>query len=1032
MSGNTNPNFSIRADDGGLPGETVLYTLTTSTAITGSWNLVTFTTGDQTTLHPNTTYWLHAANTGTTRMNLRNTDSNDEDTESNVGWQISNNRYVRTGDGTWDQQLIGKTRMQINGHAIQQKEIIKLGGNGSINDNLAIDVGYREPSGFSTLPPRYRGYATSFTPSGDGWYFLSSIGFIIHKGEASLIRVSIHEDNSGGPADAALYIAYVPIDSKTDAIPDLTATFPDNATLEAGKTYWAIFDEITGTGEFNLNLAKDSSEDAGFESWAIGDELYEIDYLAATGFTWVPVSEDILDRDYEPILMTFHGYAEPERTLIGAHRLRDTADDGPLLRFGTERITKAWLKLPMGQTFDFCEPAFVAGSGAERSWRRCDLSPSSHHDHEWAGGRGFTTGPNPTGYTITSLGVDMDAEEGTIKPQAAIHSTSAFQTTEGARDPQSPLASYQAQADIDGSPNRFAPRTGSEEVHLAPNTTYVAYFENDATGYFETPNARAGQNAGAEDGWTLGYPYGSKFIHPLGFAGEPWNLGNGESKRIPLNIYGWPNPLVAAPNPKPPAPAPALVSNLDLTPGDRFILQRGEFLARAIASPFTTGSHGAGYALHGLQIELQNQPVEFVGGIKAAIHNDNDGKPGAFLHELGLQVNLQKGIATFHAPASTILAANTTYWLIVRAESMLTNTQQVVVVLAHWKKTSSNVRNGCDARNWSIGTSYYWRATSAHSWNGSPDSIKMAILGERVSDPSVESSEPTCDDLPESTTTTGRLIVDGDGVKGQHHTQGDADWYSVDLMARTKYQFTANPGEKGLPYYTLRILDDAGAEQRNSLITTGSDGAYHGSDRRNVLPFQTDTPGTYFVSIEPHGNSSTVAYTLAMLGDDYPDSSLTRAIVDVSNNGRNFGDFHNYLMRTDANPDSSTTTDIDWIKVYLQGNATYEITYDVACLHEGEIVGIYDSDGHPTYHAGAAFDSSKKVRWCTDITTKFTAPSTGDYFIGVTARGANFPSRVQEGSGADARSVLRLNNHWNPFTGVHGTLSIKVTNPPVD
>ena len=164
----------------------------------------------------------------------------------------------------------------------------------------------------------------------------------------------------------------------------------------------------------------------------------------------------------------------------------------------------------------------------------------------------------------------MDAEEGTINPQAAIHRTSAFQTAEGARDPQSPLASYQATAGIAGSPNRFAPRTGSEEVHLAPNTTYVAYFENDATGYFETPNARAGQDPGAEDGWTLGYPYGNKFIHPLGFAGEPWNLGDGESKRIPLNIHGWPNPLVAAPNPEPPAPAPALVSNLDLTPGDAF------------------------------------------------------------------------------------------------------------------------------------------------------------------------------------------------------------------------------------------------------------------------------------------------------------------------------------------------------------------------------------------------------------------------------------------------------------------------------
>ena len=77
----------------------------------------------------------------------------------------------------------------------------------------------------------------------------------------------------------------------------------------------------------------------------------------------------------------------------------------------------------------------------------------------------------------------------------------------------------------------------------------MAYFENDATGYFETPNARAGQDPGAEDGWTLGYPYGSKFVHPLGFAGESWNFGEGDSRRIPLNIYGWPNPTGGRPEP---------------------------------------------------------------------------------------------------------------------------------------------------------------------------------------------------------------------------------------------------------------------------------------------------------------------------------------------------------------------------------------------------------------------------------------------------------------------------------------------------
>ena len=1017
------PQVSIRGDNAGTPSDTVLASLTTTTAITTNFQLITFTTSDEITLQPNTKYWLYVTATGGA-IQLLTTASDNEDTESQADWSIANTRVKRTDLEPWstaENSLI--ILISINGHAIEQKEIVKLGGNGTVNTGI-VGVGYQAAAVGSAAQNRYFGYATSFTPGGDGWYHLSSIGFTIRKEDARLIRVAIHEDNSGGPADAALYVTYTELESETAVVSDLTATFPNNATLEAGKTYWAVLDEITGSGLFHLFLAEDNSEDAGFESWAIGDVGYEINYLAATGFTWNAASDDTtLLRNVEPILMTFQGYAEPERVLVGAHGLRNTADDGPLLRFGTERVTKAWLKLPMGQTFDFCEPTFVAGSDTETSWRRCDLSPSSHHDHEWAGGRGFTTGPNPTGYTITSLGVDMDAQSGTINPVATIHRTSAFQTTEGSLDPQSPLAKYQAQADIAGSPNSFAPRTGSEEVHLAPNTTYVAYFENDATGYFETPNARAGQDPGAEDGWTLGlFPYGGKFVHPLGFAGESWNFGEGDSRRIPLNIHGWPNPLVAAPNPEPPAPAPALVSNLDLKPGDRFLLQRSGFLARAIASPFMTGSHGAGYALHGLQIELQNQPVEFVGGIRAAIHNDNNGQPGAFLHELGLQVNLQKGIATFHASASTILAANTTYWLIVSAESMLAGTQQVVVVLANWDQNGSNVRSGCDARDWSIGRSYYWRATSTFPWNGSPDAIKMAILGERVSDPSVESSEPTCDDLPESTTTTGRLIVDGDGVKGQHQTQGDADWYSVDLEADTYYKFTANPGKKGLPYYTLRIFNDQGVEQRNSLIAKKDD-AYHSPDRRNVLPFRTQTTGTYYVSIEAwHGNGSAVAYTLAMSGDDYSDDVYTKATFAVDASGRNFENFQNYLMRTSDDPEDSETSDVDWIHVFLKANTTYKIIYDVACLHEGIIAGIYDLVGNPIPNTEAFFKSHEKIRWCSDITTRFTPASDGDYYIAVTARGANFPHRNN--------SELILNEHWNSFTGVQGTLSITVTSPP--
>ena len=73
--GTPNPDLSIRADHEGLPGETVLYTLTATSAVTGSWNLLTFTTTDNFTLRPNTTYWLYAATMGTTPMFIRGTES---------------------------------------------------------------------------------------------------------------------------------------------------------------------------------------------------------------------------------------------------------------------------------------------------------------------------------------------------------------------------------------------------------------------------------------------------------------------------------------------------------------------------------------------------------------------------------------------------------------------------------------------------------------------------------------------------------------------------------------------------------------------------------------------------------------------------------------------------------------------------------------------------------------------------------------------------------------------------------------------
>ena len=296
-------------------------------------------------------------------------------------------------------------------------------------------------------------------------------------------------------------------------------------------------------------------------------------------------------------------------------------------------------------------------------------------------------------------------------------------------------------------------------------------------------------------------------------------------------------------------------------------------------------------------------------------------------------------------------------------------------------------------------------------------------------------SEPADGDVADDTTTIGRLVPN-DRVTGRLHagivnvdpTIYDVDWFAFEAEANTDYQFTANPGKKGLPYYILRIFNDEGTELRNSKIKGRVEVSplgnittiYHTPDRINVLPFRTHAAGTYYVSIESqHGNYSAVAWTLAMLGDDYSEDVDTTATVMVDESGRNFDDFQNYLMRTDANPESSRTSDVDWIRVALEAGATYEIVYDVACLHEGQIVGVYDSTGILIPGTGAVFESNKKIRWCGDITTRFTPKSDGDHYIAVTARGANHPGGGNQ-----------LNGHWNPFQGVQGTLSIKTTSPP--
>ena len=416
-----------------------------------------------------------------------------------------------------------------------------------------------------------------------------------------------------------------------------------------------------------------------------------------------------------------------------------------------------------------------------------------------------------------------------------------------------------------------------------------------------------------------------------------------------------------------------------------------------IANAFTTGNNGRGYHPTGVNLHLKRNASGGVPALQVSIRENSGGEPGEtslLTFTTSTAVTLDYQLITFTTTDKVRLQPGTTYWLYVAATGGAADVRQ----------TTSNNEDAESRADWRIGDARFTRLneffwTTASTGN----SLRMKILGHDGLQITQSVSEPSDGDVTANVHTTGALAVDG-SVTGRN-TAYDVDWFAFTAEADTNYQFTANQGQKFATLNVLRIFNDEGTELRNSLIEpdVGSAGQefYNGVDRLNNIAFRTPTAGTYYVSIEGwNGGGSNVAYTLTMFDDDYSDDITTTGVVDVGES------FQNYVMRTDRNAESSRTGDVDWVRVALKADVTYKIVYDVACLHQGRIEGIYGPDG--TLLPDTTLDWPRKTKgWCTDLTTEFTPSSDDDYYIAVSAQGSLFP----------IGSV-------NPFQGVQGTLTI--------
>ena len=276
------PDVSIRADDAGIPGDTVLYTLTTSTTITSSWNLVTFTTTDNSTLRPNTTYWLYTNTTGTNYMFVRGTESNAEDIGSNADWRIDDDKYYSNHGAPWARNTDFTLRIAINGHAAPAFLVSNLDESPIISQpiqaqNVASTANLAQSFRANNNPD---GRSTEFDFHGIT-LLLDAPGDSPRELTASDLIVTVHSDTSGEPGD--LVYTLTPPSSPYTVLGDgnpVTFMAPTGSTLSSGVTYWLKLEAAAASTYFSdayisigrTNLGDEVQGHTTNNQWSIGDD----------------------------------------------------------------------------------------------------------------------------------------------------------------------------------------------------------------------------------------------------------------------------------------------------------------------------------------------------------------------------------------------------------------------------------------------------------------------------------------------------------------------------------------------------------------------------------------------------------------------------------------------------------------------------------------------------------------------------------------------------------------------------------------
>ena len=283
-SSNPTPGVSIRNDNEGVPGQTVLYTMTTTSAITAPFRLVTFTTTDDFTLQPNTKYWLYVTINDGEAVGIQQTQSDDENVESNTDWEIGDSSYRAVDgvdDGAWTEQDGENIQMNISGHAAPAFLVSNLDSPSTLvlfSRRTDADVS-KFAQAFSAANNE-NGTPAEFDFHGVIVQLESDFSTASQLADSDIL-VTVHKDSGGQPGDL-VYTLTSPA-TYTVPVPSGPVTFwaPPGSILSSGINYWLKFEIaadstfFTGLKRIDFEFATDNNEVQGPTTnnrWSIGDD----------------------------------------------------------------------------------------------------------------------------------------------------------------------------------------------------------------------------------------------------------------------------------------------------------------------------------------------------------------------------------------------------------------------------------------------------------------------------------------------------------------------------------------------------------------------------------------------------------------------------------------------------------------------------------------------------------------------------------------------------------------------------------------